>query len=442
MAPVPVPKKVWVFDGGVEQYPSVLGSVHFQSRDCVDCHGGDDAANTRMGAHTGDFQAIPGGPNCADGCHDGAVDTAQDGLHTTLNGYLSILGDRGFPAGASDQTAAMERYEEQCTKCHTANEFDQTACGFCHVSVPTQAGGGFLNGHAFQGVPSMDNNCTACHGSRVKDEYYGLNNALLDRNAAAYPAGHPYGDTTFNLKPDVHKTAGLTCMDCHGMAEMHGEGHPAEGDRYDVTTAPACVDCHPIDTAFEAVTPLHQGGHQSEIDCYVCHAQPYKNCYGCHTDVTEAGVPFFKNNESDPTLADRKAAASDPATVAPDSLITFRAGINPKFGDPGQKQYSVLRHVPIDEDAFTYTGANAIDGLITSAMVRALPTWKYATPHTIQRNTAITTACANCHGANYAKFWLTNPVANSLGWVAADDEANEAAANAGVTLDAPISFIP
>jgi len=442
VTPVPESKKFWVFDGGVEQYPSVFhnGSVH-AGVSCTACHGGDDSANTRADAHTDGFQAIPGADSC-DTCHSAIAGTAADGLHTTLDGYASILADRGFPEESADQTTALDRYDEQCTKCHTANSEDQTACGFCHVSVPDQAGGGLLGGHAFQGTPSMENNCTACHGSRVKDEFYGQNDGLLDRNAAAYPDGHPYGDTAYQLQPDVHKAAGMDCMSCHGGDEIHGEGHPAtnEGDRYDVAPAPACTDCHETDAAFEAVTTMHGSSHTDKVDCYVCHAQPYKNCFGCHTDVTEDGVSFFKNNTADPTLDARKAASDNPGSVHPDALITFRAGINPRFGlDADAKQYSVLRHVPIDEDVFQYSGGALEDGLITSALVQALPTWKYATPHTIQRSTEITSSCNNCHGEDYAAFWLTDPVADALGWVSGDDETNEEAANSELTVDSPIS---
>ncbi|GAB4254265.1 MAG: hypothetical protein Kow00129_15290 [Thermoleophilia bacterium] len=438
MAPVPAPKKFWVFDGGVEQYPSVFssGSVHM-GMTCTGCHGGDDSANTRAEAHSGTFQEIPGGPLCLT-CHRSLTTMASTGLHTTLAGYEDILGQRGFPMEASDQAAAVERYEKECTRCHTANEAEETACGQCHVSKPNTVQGGLVSGHAFNRTPSMDNNCTACHGSRVRDEYYGMNNALLDRNAAAYPDGHPLKDTAYTLEPDVHKTAGLTCMDCHSGAEMHGEGHPADGNRYEVTSSPACVDCHPTDTAFESVTQMHSSGHVDQIDCYVCHAQPYKSCYECHTDETAEGLGFYGINQNDPTLEDRKAASSDPDSVQPDSLITFRAGLNPLYDptDPDSKMYSVLRHSPIDRDLFKFSGDKAIDGLIGNGITN-IPTWRYATPHTIKRNTLITKSCANCHNDSFVNFWLTDPLANSLGWVSPQNEADESAANAGVTVDTP-----
>jgi thiosulfate/3-mercaptopyruvate sulfurtransferase len=276
----------------------------------------------------------------------------------------------------------------------------------------------------------------------VKDEYYGLNNALLGRNKAALDADSPFKDPAFTLQPDVHKTAGMVCTDCHTSAEMHGEGAPTGDDRYAVSTAPTCKDCHgpgQADAASFAAVTLHTSGHVEGMDCQVCHAQPYKNCFGCHTDVTAAGVPFFKNNTGDPTLEARKAAATDPATVFPDALMTFRAGLNPKWtgeGDQENRQYSVLRHAPVDGDTLAYTGDNLVEGLIPD--MAGLPTWKKATPHNIVRQTEITKSCTNCHGADYTKFWLTDALGDADGWVLPEHEANEQAANGGIELTEPI----
>ncbi|MHB0980151.1 MAG: cytochrome c3 family protein [Thermoleophilia bacterium] len=441
MAPVPAPKKFWIFDGTVEQYPSVLStnSVH-KGKSCVDCHGGDATKNTREAAHTGDFKAIPGSATCTP-CHQGIVDQTAGSLHTTLAGFDASLAARGF--GTVDGTAAQARFDAQCTKCHVATTGGQAACGFCHVSVPNTAGGGLLKGHAFQETPSTDSNCTACHGSRVKDEYYGSNNALMGRNKAAFDDGSPFKAAAFTLQPDVHKTNGMACADCHEKDEMHGAGAPTDDDRYAVTTSPACADCHgagSADASDFAAVGLHTNKHLDTMDCYVCHAQPYKSCFGCHTDVTATGVPFYKNNSDDPTLAARKAAATDPNTVFPDALMTFRVGLNPKWtgeSDTAHKKYATLRHVPVDADVFTYTGANVIEGLIPD--MTASPTWRYATPHSIQRTTEITTSCSNCHGAAYTNFWLTDPVGDAEGWIGAPYLADETAANADITVPAPMA---
>lgn len=426
MEPVPASKKVWVFDGHVARYPNALtaGSVH-QGQACTDCHDGSDSANSRAAAHAGSFASVPVATVCS-GCHNATVNSAAAGLHTTLAGYPAILADRGY---SSANSTALARFQQQCTSCHAAvgASSPESACGQCHVSVPNPAGGGLLLGHAFQQTPSMDKNCTACHGSRVKDEFYGLNNDLLTSNKEYLTTGLPWKEPSFTLLPDVHKTAGMTCVSCHTANEMHGQGSPANDDRYAVTTAPSCDDvaCHGDVTSSNS---MHTTGHIAAMACQVCHSQPYKNCFECHTDVTAENVAFYSISDAAPGGAH-------------EHLMTFRAGLNPKYtGTGSQKMYSVLRHVPVDADVFTYTEANANPGLLPTP--HATPTWKHATPHNIVRNTAITAACTNCHGADYALYWLTDPVLNAEGWISTGNEAGEVTANGGITISAPFSMTP
>lgn len=428
MEPVPASKKVWIYDGHLASYDAKYASVFDEDgeihpgRNCTDCHGGDHTKGARAEAHAGSFASIPGGEaaclNCHSVFHPGTAE-ANNGLHATLAGYTAILKKRGFDP--ADEASAA-RFEAQCTKCHTANSENDVACGQCHVSVPAPAGGGLLAGHRFQKTPSMDNNCTACHGSRVKDEYYGLNNELLERNRAFLGEDSPWKDEAFELEPDVHKEAGLTCMACHEGDEMHGNGAPADDDRYAVTTSPACEDCH---DGLVGANRLHSQQHLDSMDCYVCHAQPYKNCFECHTDVTENGVPYY-------TISDNEPGGNH------DHLMTFRVGKNPKWldGVPGAKKYAVLRHVPVDPDVFTYTGANAMEGILPDATAR--PTWAYATPHNIRKATKITESCDNCHGEDYSKFWLTDPVENAYGWVGEAYEAFERTANRHIVRSEPV----
>ncbi|MDO9081251.1 MAG: hypothetical protein Q7U44_10665, partial [Desulfuromonadales bacterium] len=66
MAPVPASKKFWIFNGSVEQYPSILtnNSVH-AGRDCTSCHGGVVSANSRAAAHATGFVATATAETCS-----------------------------------------------------------------------------------------------------------------------------------------------------------------------------------------------------------------------------------------------------------------------------------------------------------------------------------------------------------------------------------------
>lgn len=463
-------RKNWVFRAGIDN-PKFASTKH-NLEDCTFCHvGGDSSTANRAVAHAG-MQKMPGGNTCFY-CHTDTAQLAGQSLHVKPSGFVDVMQARNFDFTAGSES--LRRFTKQCTKCHIHNDEtpEQAACGNCHVSVPNSAGGGLVAGHRIDTVPDTINQCTACHGSRVKDEYFGQNQALFTRNLSnlgvdVVPADHPL--RAWTLQPDVHNSdAGaekaMACNDCHYKEEMHGAGAGAGIDRYGITGRTQCVDCHG-----SLSSTFHTTQHVNSMSCNVCHSQPYKQCYGCHTQERN-GVAYFTNNESDPTRVARRTVAVSPlwsaATTyatnvfvtyndveykslqanninhqpdevgstwwraemplpAGDALITFRIGNNPKFGEPGQKKYSVLRHVPIDADTFTYT----IDGVGTPGLVPNLtgaPTWKYATPHNIVRRTPVTTdpdgsggpltECGNCHSSRYSRFWLTDSITDSFGWV-------------------------
>jgi len=423
---------VWVYDGTIDQFAyyefddfpdSTHGSVG-----CTACHGGDDTVDTRADAHSAadNWESNPDSSNC-NGCHAGIVTSSANSLHTNLGGYMTILADRGADVAVAG--TLQDRFNEQCTRCHVANnDTELSACGFCHVSVPVVAGGGFLNGHNFRKTPDMERNCTACHGSRIKDEFFGLNQDLIDSNSTAYTSAQL--GTSGLIQPDVHFAAAQSvnadgyevgCTLCHSGDEMHGVGAPMDGDRYAVTSGPLCEDCH---------TPsggLHTAEHLSKMACQACHAQPYKNCFGCHTDVDTAGtgLPYYTINEGS------QAGTNE-------ALMTFRIGAN--LNSAVAYSYAVLRHVPVDADTFKYAVSDSQDGLIPN--MTALPTWKYASPHNIVRVTPIQSSCSNCHAAGNADFWLTDTLADDEGWLEPQYGTVEEAANAPAVVGTPVPMAP
>lgn len=485
-----------MFRSGIDNPKFANDQIHSLIQ-CTSCHGGVDGTADRDAAHA-QLRRIPGADRCS-ACHADAAFLASTSLHTTSKGMENILVARGFDFSNPESRA---RFDKQCAKCHLANAEGEAACGHCHVSVPDSAGGGLVAGHRMSRTPNTESNCTACHGSRVKDEYFGLNQALFARNLEAkgstIPADYVFRGTT--LKPDVHKAAAMGCEACHYREEMHGSGVVAGDDRYGVTGRTECRDCHVLsnDNVF------HLPMHVDNLACQVCHAQPYKQCFGCHTDEKADSkglmVGYFENNGTDPTRLARTAPdwsaattyakdvyvthggvhyrslaasnmnhqpgtagseawwlAANPTKLVPgDGLITFRVGKNPRYGKPGAPKYAVLRHAPVDSEVFDYSGANAgapqVTGLIPvtgTTNLASLPTWKYATPHNIQRNTLITTApagggtaCDNCHSARYTQFWLTDPIGNAFGWVpdptVAGNEKYQFEADANVDTVVPV----
>ena len=116
--------------------------------------------------------------------------------------------------------------------------------------------------------------------------------------------------------------------------------------------------------------PNHTEFHLEALSCQVCHSTTYKNCYSCHVSLEE-DVAVYK--------------------IEP-SVMDFKIGLNPLQSEDRPWKYVPVRHVPIDPEAFAYYGEDLLPNF------DALPTWKYATPHNIQRNTPQTETCDTCHG--------------------------------------------
>lgn len=317
-----------------------MDSVHGSTATCIDCHGGEqspdkDAAHAGMVADpSADLQA------CA-GCHSAQTSTFPTSLHASLAGYWTVLNARSTP---ENHPQIEEAFNNHCASCHTT-------CGDCHISQPNSVGGGLLNGHNFEKTPPMTRTCTACHGSRVGNEYLGKHE---------------------DIPGDVHfRQARMNCVACHKGADLHASAEGSDTHRYDGPQLPACTDCHASVGASGDTVQQHVL-HQDKLQCQVCHSVQYTSCDGCHVAISETtGNPFYRTERD---------------------YLTFFIGLNPIKNEYRPYDYVTVRHVPIAQTNFEYYGANLLPNF------DALPTWKYTTPHNIQRKTPQNASCNACHG--------------------------------------------
>ncbi|AGF76634.1 rhodanese-related sulfurtransferase [Desulfocapsa sulfexigens DSM 10523] len=224
--------------------------------------------------------------------------------------------------------------QKQCLSCH------QGSCGSCHVSRPAVSGGGLRQGHIFKKKPDFVDQCLPCHTSPTGNDFIGKNG-----------------------KGDVHyRKHQMTCSGCHSGPELHASAGKAT-NRYHFDQRPQCIDCHTdISTG-----PIPEHVTHKNVSCYVCHAAPYQNCTSCHIGLDENGVSY---SQSSPPKQN------------------FKIGLNP---DKKGARYVLMREVGIHRDTFK----NDIGKM---KRFSALPTYKMATPHTIQRRTWQTADCNHCHG--------------------------------------------
>ncbi len=358
MTPMEPWERVWI---DAETYSEDVHSYI----NCTECHGGEAVDDPEI-AHDGLVTEVVNSPEVCGRCHLDSGIPAFNSLHNTLRGYDTVLYERSAP----EHYAAIEEMEaNHCTSCHAT-------CGDCHVSQPSSVGGGLLEGHSFVPSPSMSRNCTACHGSRVKNEYYGANE---------------------DIPSDVHFRARMSCVECHPADEMHGMDGASVDHRYDGAQQPTCESCHDdIVMGEESEIREHEEHGADAMSCQVCHSTAYINCVNCHVEQTEDGTPFF---------------------TVEDNFMAFYIGMNPEVSEERPYRYVPVRHVPIAPDSFSFYGENLLPNFDSR------PTWVYATPHNIQRVAPQAERCRNCHG-NEDLFLLRQNVARE-----------ERAANASVIVD-------
>lgn len=304
---------------------------------CIACHAGTNSDDMTV-AHEGMILDPSANPTASCGsCHPDVQAAHEVSLHATLAGYDNALNERTVPEN-HPQIDEMQTFH--CESCHAT-------CGDCHIAQPDTVGGGLLEGHAILGTPPMTRTCTACHGSRVGNEYLGKNEGI--------PA-------------DVHFTQGrMTCVDCHTGDELHGVGMEDVDHRYDGARTPKCEDCH----ADVGGSNEYHTNHTLTVSCQVCHSVEYTNCTNCHVEQTPEGIPFY-------------------TVEAHETGFFIARNANPSFEYPFL--YGVVRHVPVDPDQYAFYGDNLLPNFDNR------PTFAWATPHNIQLYTPQSIQCSNCHG--------------------------------------------
>ena len=326
---------------------------------CAGCHGGnsvvdapDDTSAYRI-AHAGvlrDPSAV-GELGCSgSSCHTDIVRRNETSMHTNLWGEKAHVALRnGFESFEACPSNITDGFSKDCNSCHTT-------CGQCHISRPNAAGGGFLGqtlgtNHQFIRTPDEANVCTACHGSRVGDDW--------NANQERVPGN----------VPDVHNDFGYSCLDCH-TEDLHGEGE-SDADytsRYQVQDLPQCTDCHNIDSDDNLYHVNHWPNGDAEdgvdLSCFVCHSQPYNNCNTCHAGSWKS--EYEADNSGEYRVYSQHKIAR-----------------NPYYGDSDHPHSSsawiAVRHIPVSPDAFTAWNVNSMSNY------NDMETWKYASPHNIKR---------------------------------------------------------
>ncbi|MDZ4163920.1 MAG: multiheme c-type cytochrome [Smithellaceae bacterium] len=299
---------------------------HF-SQGCSYCHKGNEAAKDKDGAHKGLRVRPSDDLNVCGACHPKITATFGKSLHYTTAGLKHGVSPRFTPV--EREVFEKKVFEKSCRSCHAS-------CGDCHVKGPTIGGVkiGLVKNHQFMKRPDESKTCAACHGGRVYPEFTG-----------------DYGE----VLPDVHQQKGMTCVDCHGKDQLHGDGTAHKSMR-EVKERPDCRNCHQIGEEKNEQTRLAHRQHKDKLSCQACHASAaYRNCYDCHDKKSQSKPGFF-------------------------------LGLSPR----DHKTITTLRLIPTVRDTFKKDG-------IAMENFDALPNYWDTPVHNIRKRTDRTKSCEICH---------------------------------------------
>lgn len=388
---------------GIEQISDVEEMAEL---DCTDCHNGDASATGVDEAHSGMY-ANPGDMRVVDetcgSCHPDEVEVVRKSLHATSAGKIS--GAR-YAQGAQSRAAIFANYaikdddpqgkfalasleeipmfdpskpegpenhliddylRNQCLRCHVWSDGHQrdgdyraSGCAACHVlysDMGLYEGGDKAIPRDQKDRPIVhritikipETQCIHCHNRGARTGVSFIGTMESDGYGTPWTAeggkqGKLHGKFYNHLTKNVHYERGMTCIDCHTMQDLHGDGNIYAKKWQAVEIE--CVDCHgtvqkrtalktswgnPLPnvaekkgkiiltsklTGKEHVVPqiaeaayspegrtamVLISGHMEKMECYACHARWVPQCYGCHAkqDIAKPSGDWLNGKATD-----------------------------------------------------------------------------------------------------------------------------------------------
>ncbi len=138
--------------------------------------------------------------------------------------------------------------------------------------------------------PSLTGGCAGCHDTPNPEVGAQVDDGVGEGQACARCHGRQASEVAAGFS-DVHRDAGMTCMDCHSFADVMGDGVRYTSKHEDGAIDASCEDCH----ASLASNQYHDL-HGNAVDCSTCHMQGMITCYNCHyqSDLPEGQSQLLK----------------------------------------------------------------------------------------------------------------------------------------------------
>ncbi len=355
------------------QANATMDAVHAIA--CVNCHRGNPAKSDKSEAHEGlisdpgDLRTV--NATCGQ-CHPeesrrvagSAMSLSPRMINHTRFAFGSQNSSSPSHATVDFQELKQVPYPSEslgddllrraCLRCHLRTqgsrrwgEHKGLGCSACHVAYPNDAEG--KHSHSLTrnvGITA----CLKCHNANhVGADYIGLFEKDSERGFRSpfekgKQASRIYGSEQHRLVADVHFNAGMTCMDCHTLDEVHGNGKVPQSTENGVTIS--CEGCHvrgdhptvrhdgngnftllrgknpTIPKLNENIIPHRVQAHRQKMRCSACHAAWSFQDYGLNL-MLEERADYWKwasnSAQNDPQVQEllRENVGTDAELVSP-----------------------------------------------------------------------------------------------------------------------------
>lgn len=238
---------------------------------CSTCHLGNPLAFDKARAHAG-MEPEPGALRTVSrtcgraGCHVREARRVESSLMARASGIVSVnrwaFGEVPEPRGTAsmaetlakaDPSPAERHLGKLCAGCHLhtlrGNRDDAihgngSGCSACHVA--RRLPGAVPRPHPGVDARVTDDRCLGCHSrsGRIALTYEGLYEVEKVQAGACGDAATALHDgrPACRAEADVHRLAGLSCIDCHLHTDLMGDGREWEHSEEQVEIT--CEACH------------------------------------------------------------------------------------------------------------------------------------------------------------------------------------------------------
>jgi hypothetical protein len=241
---------------------------------CSTCHLGNPMAFEKRRAHEG-LEREPGvlatvNRTCGrEGCHAREAASVSSSLMARGSGIVGVdrwvFGEAASPDSSRTMDEALQARRPSlaeshltrlCAGCHLgtrrANRDDAisgngSGCSACHV--PPRIPEGLRRPHPPVDARVGDERCLGCHSKsgRISLSYAGLREVTPEQARAGIepcrePVTLPGGRPGCRSDPDVHRAAGISCIDCHLHSDVMGDGRARSHQEEQVEVT--CESCH------------------------------------------------------------------------------------------------------------------------------------------------------------------------------------------------------